>query len=263
MAHTPLHRLTMLSVWFISTVSLSNAAEILTATEPQLLSGDRVILGTVEEIRSDQARVNIGEVEPRFVPMNVRKEKGLPELKIGDLVEVTVNDQNLLVDVHKVGDVSQHRVVQGQLAAPLETGHDKAVIRTQDGKEESHLVRPVARSKVASIPIGAPVIFLIDELDKIVDVTFGSTEAVHRSAELSQQKSPLKGNLTQVMGVILIPLDHNVISIQGNDGKERSYEVRPLIEERLKTLSKGDSVVLLVDDENKVTDVAFLQGKQK
>ena len=53
------------------------------------------------------------------------------------------------------------------------TGHDKAVIRTTNGKEESHLVRPVARSKVASIPVGADVIFLIDELDKIVDVTYG------------------------------------------------------------------------------------------
>jgi len=48
-----------------------------------------------------------------------------------------------------------------------------------------------------------------------------------------------------------------------NDGKERSYEVRPLIEERLRTLSKGDSVVLLVDDEDKVTDVAFMKDKQK
>ena len=82
----------------------------------------------------------------------------------------------------------------------METGHDKAVIRTTDGKEESHLVRPVARSKVASIPVGADVIFLIDELDKIVDVTFGSKEAVQQRAELGQKKSPLKGNLTQVSG---------------------------------------------------------------
>ena len=120
-----------------------------TGTDAQLLSGDRVLLGTVEEVRSDQARINTGEGQPRFVPMNVRKDKGLPDLKKGDQVEVTVNDQNLLVDVHKVGESSHHRVIQGQLAEPLDTGHDKAVIRTQEGKEESHLVRPVARSKVA------------------------------------------------------------------------------------------------------------------
>lgn len=255
--------LAILALGFWAVFSIANAAVQSESPEGQMLSGDRVILGTVEEVRSDQARINTGEVEPRFIPMKVRKEKGLPELTKGDLVEITINDQNLLVDVHKAGESSHHRIVQGQLAGPLETGHDKAVIRTQDGKEESHAVRPVARSKVASIPVGAPVIFLIDELDKIVDVTFASAEAVHRSAELEQKKSPLKGNMSRVVGVILKPLDHDRISIRSDDGKEHSYEVRPLIQQRVGTLSKGDSAVLLVDQENKVTDVAFMPNEQK
>jgi len=111
-----------------------------------------------------------------------------------------VNDQNLLVDVHKAGEASHHRVVRGQLAGPMETGHDKAVIRPADGKEHSYLIRPVAKSKVASIPVGADVIFLIDELDKIVDVTMGSVESVHRAAELGQQKSPLKPTSPELSG---------------------------------------------------------------
>jgi hypothetical protein len=225
--------------------------------DAQLLSGNRVLLGTVEEVRSDQARINTGEGQPRFVPMNVRKDKGLLDLKKGDMVEITVNDQNLLVDVHKPGESSHHRIIQGQLAEPLDTGHDKAVIRTKDGKEESHLVRPVARSKVASMPVGADVIFLIDELDKIVDVTMGTTQSVHRSAELGQQKSPLKGNLTQIAGVIVQPLKNNAIAIRTEDGKEHVYEARPLVQERLAQLARGQSATLLVDDEQKVTDVAF------
>src|SRR5262249_6560302 len=160
-------------------------------------------------------------------------------LKKGDLVEITVNDQNLLVDVHKAGESSHHRVVLGQLAGPVDTGHDKAVIRTTDGNEESHLVRPVARSKEASIPVGADVILLIDELDKIVDVTMGTTESVQRAAELGQKKSPLKGNLSQVTGKILKPLRDNTIIIRTEGGKEHSYQVRPLIQPRLGTLSKG------------------------
>ena len=116
----------------------------------------------------------------------------------------------------------------------METGHDKAVIRTKDGKEESHLVRPVARSKVASIPVGADVIFLIDELDKIVDVTMGTTESVHRAAELGQQKSPLKGNLSQDRGCDPEALEGQYsLSFAPRDGKEHSYEVRPLIQPRL------------------------------
>ena len=113
------------------------------------------------------------------------------------------------------------------------------------------------------MPVGADVIFLIDELDKIVDVTMGSVESVHRAAELGQQKSPLKGNLGQVSGVILKPLEDNTIIIRTEDGKEHSYEVRLLIQPRLAKLSKGDAAVLLVDEENKVADVAFMPAGTK
>ena len=223
----------------------------------QLLSGNRVLIGTVEEVRSGQAKIDTGEIEPRYVPMGVRKEKGLPDLQKGDRVEITVNDQNLLVDVHVVGESSHHLVIQGQLAEPLRTGHDKAVIRTTGGKEQSHFIRPVARSKVASIPVGTDAVFLIDELNRIVDVTFGSKEAVHRAAELWQKKTPLKGNFSRITGVIVAPLAHNKIAVRTEEGPEHSFEVRPLIQKRMEGLSKGDAVVLLLDDENMVTDVAI------
>ena len=258
MKRNNLWRVVILSVGWLSVASMAGAASEMEPTHPQQIAGERVLLGTVLEIRSEQARIDTGELEPRFIPTGVRKAKGLEDLKPGDLVEITVNDQNLLVDVHKAGETGRHRVVRGQLAGPLETGHDKAVIRTPEGKEESHLLRPVVRSKVASIPVGADVIFLIDELDKIVDVTMGTTESVHRAAELGQKKSPLKGNLSQVVGKILKPLKDNSIVIRTEDGKEHSFEVRLLVQERLGTLSKGDAAALLVDDENKVTDVAFL-----
>jgi hypothetical protein len=72
--------------------------------------------------------------------------KELPALKKGDRVELTVNDQNLLVDVHLAGESSYHRVAEGQLVQPLVTGHDRAVFRTTRGQEESLLF---ARSRGA------------------------------------------------------------------------------------------------------------------
>lgn len=251
----------VLAVWAISGASVGDRTASAEQDHPQLIPGDRILLGTVKEIRSDQAIIDIGELQPRYLPMNVRKDKGLPDLNIGELVEITVNDQNLLVDVHKAGELGQHRVVRGQLAGPLVTGHDMAVLRTTSGVEESHFIRPVARNKVASIPVGADAIFLVDELNKIVDVTMGSMESVHRAAELGQQKSPLKGNLSQVAGKILKPLKDNALVIQTEAGNKHFYEVRPLIQPRLVTLSTGDAVVLLVDDEDKVTDVAFIPTK--
>ncbi len=226
------------------------------------LLGNRTFLGTVDEIRSDQARVNIGEGQPRFVPMNVRKDKGLPDLQIGDQVEITVNDQNLLVDVHKAGEVSHHRIVRGQLAVALGTGHETAVIRTAEGKEESHGIRPVARSKVASLPVGADVTFLIDELDTIVDVTLGT---IDKAAQASAQghKSLIKGNLRQVAGVITKPLQDKTIAIRTEDGKEHSFQARPLILERLAKVPRGQSATLLIDDEDQVADVSFNQSEKR
>lgn len=160
--------------------------------EVRSLMGQRVLLATVEEVVSGQAKLDTGEVQPRFIPMKVRQDKGLPDLQKGDRVEITLNEQNQLVDVHLAGEVGHHRVIHGQLAQPLKTGHDKAVILSAGGKEEPHYIRSMARSKVASIPVGVDAVFLIDEADKIADVTFGDKEAVSRAAELWQKKTPLK-----------------------------------------------------------------------
>ena len=90
----------VLSLSVMIFISMADAASARDEGDAQHMSGNRVLLGTVEEVRSDQARINTGEGQPRFVPMNVRKDKGLLDLKKGDLVEITVNEQNLLVDVH-------------------------------------------------------------------------------------------------------------------------------------------------------------------
>jgi uncharacterized protein YrzB (UPF0473 family) len=58
-------------------------------------------------------------------------------------------------------------------------------------------------------------------------------------------------------------LHDSTISVITEDGKEHTYEVRLLIQERLAKLSKGDAVVLLVDDEKKVTDVSFVPSTTK
>jgi len=249
--------LAILTVCWMLPISVAHGAPGSDHADSHTFPGNRVLLGTVDEVRSEQARIDTGEVSPRFIPMGVRMAKDLPALKKGDRVEITVNDQNLLVDAHLVGESSYHRVVEGQLVQALVTGHDRAVFRTTRGKEESHAIRPVARSKMASIPVGVDAVFLIDEMDRIVDVTFGNKEAVHRAAELWQKKTPLKGNFDRVPGMFLTPLDNSRITIRTEEGKKQLYEVRILAQPKLAKLLAGDAVVLLVDDDGKVTDVAI------
>jgi translation initiation factor IF-1 len=227
------------------------------------LQGDREVTGTVEDIKSDQIQVNIGEVQPRFIPLNEAKEKGLPTIKKGDRLEITVNDQNLIVDYHLIDQSGQplteakHQVVKGQIAQPLVIGHDQAVIRTEDGKELSYVIRSQARSKMASIPVGTDAVFLVDETNKIVDVNFADQDAVNRAGESPDKKSPLKEAQRRVMGTIAEPLAENRITLRTPDGKEQLYEVRSLMREKVGKLSKGEAVVLLIDGENRVVDLAI------
>ena len=90
--------------------------------------GQRHIKGTVQQIKGEQLQIDTGEMTPRFIPLKGAKEKGFPEIKVGDVLELTVNDQNLLVDYHPLDESGQpvghtaHKILKGQIAQPLVIG---------------------------------------------------------------------------------------------------------------------------------------------
>ena len=76
-----------------------------------LLKGNRSVLGKVQAVVSDQIKVDIGEVQPRFLPLAQAKQKGFPEVKEGDDLIIVLNAENLLVDYHPL---------DGETSAPKE-----------------------------------------------------------------------------------------------------------------------------------------------
>jgi TusA-related sulfurtransferase len=219
------------------------------------IKGDRTVTGTVIDVSGDQIKVNTGEVQPRFLPLNMAKEKGATVQK-GDQLEITLNEQNLVVDFHPMGQQSTHKVIKGQLASPLTVGHDRAMIRTDQGTEEGFEIRPLARSKVAAIPVGVSAVFLIDEMNKIADATFGTQEAVERAQAQWQNKSPIKGAHQQIEGTVMRPLRDNRITIRTEDGQEQPFGVRDIAQGKLAQIPQGERIVLMIDQENQVIDVA-------
>jgi hypothetical protein len=217
-----------------------------------LWPGHRILIGTVESVHGDLVRVNTGEVIPRFLSAKEASEKGLPRLQRGDRLELAVNDHNMVVDFHLNGQRAWHRMIRGQLAQPLPVGQEWAVIRTEDGKEEAFAVRPLARSKVSAIPIRVPAIFLTDASDKIIDATFGSESTLQRQTA-DWKKSPPKAPYHRVEGTIV--RSPGWVVIKTVDGKEQTYEARPYLREKL-AKAEGQSVVVMLDDENKISDLA-------
>jgi len=124
------------------------------------------------------------------------------------------------------------------------------------------VIRSQARSKMASIPVGTDAVFLVDETNKIVDVNFEGKEGVNQAGDTKGKKSPLKGNQRRVIGTIVTPLDANQITIRTEDGKEQPYEVRSLTQDKATKFAKVESIVLLIDDDNKVVDIAVPPSKK-
>ncbi|HJU05539.1 MAG TPA: hypothetical protein VJ692_10350 [Nitrospiraceae bacterium] len=238
-----------------------------TQDTPTLLSGHRRVIGTVQEITADHIKVDVGEVQPLFLSLKQAQDKGFHSIKEGDRLEITLNAQALVVDYHPFGgETVNHRIVKGRISQPLPVGQEYAVIRPDTGQEkgqpekkdheQSYAIRPLARSKMAAIPVGVDAVFLIDEADQIADATFGGPEALQQAEEQFRRKSSIKGAHRQVEGTIAEPLTLGRISIRTPDEDVQSYEVRSPVEERLDKLEKGRSVILLLDTDNQVIDAA-------
>lgn len=218
-----------------------------------LWPGHRLLTGTVDSISGGLVRVNTGELLPRFLSQREAAEKGVMPLKRGDKLQVVLNEQNLVVDYHLPGQERWHRIIRGRLAQPLPVGHEWAVIRQEAGTEEALSVRPLARAKVSAIPVNVPAIFLTDGANRIVDATFGSEEGLLRQTA-DWKRMPPKATYRRVEGTLLRIEDR--VSIRTAEGKEQSFETRPYVREKLTALPGGSSITLLLDDEDKVADLA-------
>ena len=218
-----------------------------------LWPGHRIVTGTVDSISAGIIRVNTGELLPRFLSQREAAEKGVLPLKRGDKLQVVLNEQNMLVDYHRLGEERWHRIIRGRLAQALPVGQEWAVIRQEGNTEEAFSVRPLARSKVSAIPVDVPAIFLTDEANRIVDATFGSEEGLVRQTA-AWKRTPPKAPYRRVDGTLVRAADR--IWIHTSDGKEQSFETRPYVREKLTALAGGSSVILLLDDEDKVADLA-------
>jgi len=151
-----------------------------------------------------------------------------------------------------------HRIIRGSLVHPLPVGHEWAVIRPEQGPEEAFAVRPLARNKVSAIPVHVPAIFLMDEANKIIDASFGSEEVLQRRTT-EWKKPPPKAPYRQVEGTLL--QSPGSIRIKTGEGREQDFHVRPYLQEKFAHIPEGASVILLVDDENTVSDLSKIPSR--
>lgn len=233
-----------------------------------LLPNHRVITGVVEAIAEDHAKVNHGEagkMSPRFLSLERAKEKGFT-LKPGDQVEIVVNDKNHVVDYHldNGASTSDHRVIKGKLAQPMNVGQEHAILTTQEGKQESFPVRPFARSEVAAVPLDTEALFLIDETNKIASAALiKDVQSEYDERDFGWARTPAKGVYHQVEGTIQGKPAEQKLTILTNREESFTLPVWDYLEEDMAKLSEGMHVTLLVDNKDRVVNIAFPPEKEK
>ena len=225
--------------------------------EQVLLTGSTVVMGTVTGIRSHQIEVEYQDsLQPRFLPLNQAQQKGMKGI-VGEKVEMVFNEQDVLIDFHPLGPLEgEHKIITGMIEQSMPIGQERVVIRTNRNQTESFFVRPLARSKMASMPIRVPAVFLADETGNIIDVTFGSEDAVEQASHEYSHMSQPKSAHTRIDDVIFESIINNTITIETAVGTKRTYPVRPLVENEIKAFKRGEHLTLLIDSDNYVIDVA-------
>ena len=230
----------------------------------QLLPGDRVVVGTVIALRGQQIEVQYPDsLQPRYLPLNRARERGM-DFNPGDAVRMVFNDQQVLVDFHPLGQAEgTHHVVTGTVAQQMKVGQERVVIQQTDGSSVTYPVRPLTRSKVAALPVSVPAVFLLDEAEQVVDVTFGDMKALEEVKKQYKRMSNPKSAHSRIDGTIVSTISDGRITVKTQEGDQQTFQVRPFAAKELAELSAGDEVTLLVDTENRVLDVATLKGHSR
>ena len=109
------------------------------------------------------------KLRPRSVSVNKAERMGLHQAKVGDEVSVTVDENNVLLDIHdKSGPAHGHRLLVGNLAY-ADPFWEVIEVFTSEGLE-SFAVDSAAGSKLSVLKEGTLVRIELDEANVLIDI---------------------------------------------------------------------------------------------
>jgi len=198
--------------------------------------------GTVSKVQSDQVTVKTSwghvVISSATAPKN---------LKVGEEVEMQVNENNAVIDVHRKGEKGHsHRYVSGNLSY---ASADKKEIKLWTPEGERTFDVQTGRSKMSSFEEGAPVTIELNEAGKMIDIH-------HFTVEMSFDEHPrtTPGHVIQVNGTVT-KIESGLIYVKTPAGQYTiSAKTAP------SDAAVGDEVSLWINGEGMVIDH---HGKEK
>lgn len=194
-----------------------------------------------------KVQAGIVTVKTLWGSMNFSSASGPQKLEVGEEVEMQVNENNAVIDVHRKGAPAHfHRYVSGKLAY-TSPDHKEIKLWTPEGEKAFDV--QTGRSKMSTFEEGAPVTIELNEAGKVIDI--------HRfTVEMSFDEHPRTkpGYVIQVNGTVT-KIQSGVIYVKTPAGQYTiSTKTAPA------DAAVGDEVSLWVNEENMVIDH---HGKEK
>ena len=121
------------------------------------------VTGTVSAIQADLITVKTSWGQMRIASSTAPKN-----LEVGEEVEMQVNENNVVIDVHRKGDPSHsHRFVSGKLAY---ASKDRKEIKLWTPEGEKTFDVQTGRSQLSGIDEGTPIAIELNEQGKVIDI---------------------------------------------------------------------------------------------
>ena len=200
------------------------------------------VSGTVSKVQS-----GIVTVKTPWGSMNFSSSTGPQKLEVGEEVEMQVNENNAVIDVHRKGAAAHHhRYITGKLAY---TSTDRKEVKLWTPEGEKTFDVQTGRSKMSTLEEGSPVTIELNEAGKVIDI--------HRlTVEMTFDEHPRTkpGYVIEVNGTVT-KIQSGVIYVKTPTGQYTiSTKTAPA------DAAVGDEVSLWVNEENMVIDH---HGKEK
>lgn len=200
------------------------------------------VSGVVSNVQS-----GITTVKTPWGTMKIASTLTPKNLEVGEEVDMQVNENNAVIDVHRKGDKAHsHRFVTGNLAY---TSPDKKEIKVWTPEGEKAIDVQTGKSKLSALEEGAPVTIELNEAGKMIDI--------HRlTVEMSFDEHPRTkpGYVIQVDGTVT-KFDASLAYVKTPAGQYTLLKKYAPADAAV-----GDHVSLWINEEGMVIDV---HGKDK
>lgn len=162
-------------------------------------------------------------------------------LEPGQEVEMWVNENNAVIDVHRKGDPAPvHKFVSGNLAY---TSPNKTEIRLQTPEGEKTFDVQTGKAKLSAIQEGTPVTVMVNEAGKVIDIS-----RVHVEMSFNRQARTKPGYNIKTHGVVE-KIQSGIIVVKAPAATYRLNE-----KSAPSGIKVGDEISLWVNEEGMVID---------